>query len=166
MADEKQVKYDLDGYDVITNALMELVNQYPDLGVDTIRFSTMSEDGGIAIFPTSGAVVETEKRTVTGKVIQNCQYPFFIIYKIAGIAESNKIKVKDFLDKLGRWLEGQDIVVGNETYKLAEYPTLTGNREITAISRVTPAYLDTVEENKCENWAISMVVQYRNEFKR
>ncbi len=165
MADEK-VKYDVDGYDVLTNALMELVNQYPDLGEDIIRFSTLGEDGGIAIFPSSGAVVVTEKRTVTGKVIQNCHYPFFIIYKVAGLAESNKIQVKNFLDNLGRWLERQEIAVGDVKYKLEDYPALTGNREITAISRNTPAYLDTVEQNKSENWAISMVVQYKNELKR
>lgn len=164
MADEKKVKYDLDGFDIVTNALMNVVNQYPDLQGDKIAFSTIGEDGGIAIFPTSGAVVETERRSVTGKVAQNCNYPFFIIYKVSGVSENSKIAVKEFLDKMGRWLERQAVIIGTDSYLLEEYPKLTENREITDISRVTPAYLESIEENKAENWAISMVLKYKNEF--
>ena len=62
MANEKIVKYDIDGYDAVTSALMELLNQYPALsGNDEIAFSTLGEDSGKSMFPISGAVVETEK---------------------------------------------------------------------------------------------------------
>ena len=45
MAEQKQVKYDVDGYDAVTSALMELLNQYPSLSVgDEIGFSTLGED--------------------------------------------------------------------------------------------------------------------------
>lgn len=165
MADKKEIKYDLDGYDIITTALMELLNQYPDLGNDTIRFSTFATESGIAMFPSIGAVVETEKRSVTGKVYQNCNYPFTIVYKLAGLSEGNKIEVKDFLDKLGRWLEKQPVNIGTEQLRLADYPLLTENREIKSISRTTPSYLDTVEENKIENWVIPMILRYTNEYR-
>ena len=99
MAEQKEIKYDLDGYDIITNALMTLLNQYPGLGSDEIRFSTFGTESGIAMFPSIGAVVENERQSVTGKVYQSCNYPFNIVYKVAGVSESNKIQVKDFLDK-------------------------------------------------------------------
>lgn len=165
MAEQKAIKYDIDGYDIITNALMELLNQYPGLGSDKIRFSTFSDESGIAMFPSMGAVVETERRSVTGKVYQSCNYPFNIVYKVAGLAENNKIKVKDFLDKIGKWLEMQPVTIGTEQHLLEAYPALTDNREITSISRTTPAYLESVEENKVENWVISMILKYSNEYK-
>lgn len=165
MAEQKKIKYDLDGYDIITNALMTLLNQYPDLGSDKIRFSTFATESGIAMFPSIGAVVETERRSVTGKVYQSCNYPFNIVYKVAGLSENSKIGIKDFLDKLGKWLEMQPVTIGAEQHRLESYPALTENREIKSISRTTPAYLDTVEENKTENWVISLILRYSNEFK-
>ncbi len=164
MAEQKEIKYDLDGYDIITNALMALLNQYPDLGSDEIRFSTFATESGIAMFPSMGAIVESERRSITGYVYQSCNYPFNIVYKVAGVSERNKIKVKDFLDKLGKWLEMQSVTIGTQAYKLESYPTLTDNREITSISRTTPAYLESVEESKIENWVISMILRYKNEY--
>ena len=164
MAEQKEIKYDLDGYDIITNALMTLLNQYPDLGADKIRFSTFATESGIAMIPSVGAVVESEKKSITGYVRQSCNYPFNIVYKVAGVSENNKIQVKDFLDKLGKWLEKQTVTIGTQEHKLEAYPALTDNREITSISRTTPAYLDTVEENKVENWVISMILRYKYEY--
>lgn len=165
MAEQKEIKYDIDGYDIITNALMALLNKYPDLGNDTIRFSVFSTGSGIAMFPVVGAVVENEKRSITGKVYQSCNYPFTIVYKVSGLAESNKIEIKDFLDKLGMWLEKKTITIGNTEYKLKTYPPLTENREIKSISRVTPAYLESTEEDKTENWIISLILLYAKEYK-
>ena len=102
---------------------------------------------------------------MTGKVYQSCNYPFNIVYKVAGVSESNKIQVKDFLDKLGKWLEMQPVTIGGQVYKLEAYPALTDNREIKSISRTTPAYLESVEESKTENWVISMILRYSNEYK-
>lgn len=164
MAEQTAIKYDIDGYDIITNALMALLNQYPDLGTDKIRFSTFATESGIAMFPSLGAVVETERRSVTGKVYQSCNYPFNIVYKVAGLAENNKIVVKDFLDKIGKWLEKQPVTIGTEQHLLEAYPALTDNREIKSISRTTPAYLESVEESKTENWVISMILRYSNEY--
>ena len=60
---KKPVKYDIDGFDVITTALQELVNQFPELREgDEIAFSTLDDASGKAMFPVSGAVIESEKR--------------------------------------------------------------------------------------------------------
>ena len=167
MADEKVVKYDVDGYDAVTGALMELINQYPGVkDGDEITFSVLEEDSGKAMFPVSGAIIESEKRTITGKVTEVCLYPFYVIYRAAGLSEDRKAAVKEWLDNLGKWLERKEVFLDGETFKLNQYPRLTGSRTFLSISRQTPAYLDTVNENKSENWAIHITARYQNEYKR
>jgi hypothetical protein len=167
MAEEtKQIQYDIDGFDVITSALMELVNQFPglQLGDAEISFSTLGEDYGIAVFPTSGAVIDSQKESITGHVTQVCRYPFCVVYRAANLSESRKAAVKEWLDNLGRWLELQEITINGEKSRLTEYPTLTGNREIQLIIRQSPGYLDSINENQSENWLINIAVKYRNEY--
>lgn len=162
MAEQKQVKYDIDGYEAVTTALRELLNQYPALSEnDEITFATLGEDSGKAMFPVSSSVIETEKRSVTGKVTEVCLYPFYVIYRASGLNENRKAKVKEWLDTLGKWLEQKKVLIDGEEYKLEEYPTLTDGRKFLSISRQTPAYLDTVNENQSENWAIYISARYQ-----
>ena len=162
---EEEKKYDLDGQEVITDTLMKLINRYPGLSSeDTIKFSILGEDNGKAIFPVSGAMVETEKNTITGKVIQECLYPFYVIYRAAVLSEQRKASVKEWLDNLGKWLERQKIVVNNTEYRLDDYPSLTGERKFLSIKRNTPSYLDSTNENMSENWAIYISARYQNIF--
>lgn len=164
---EKQIRYDTDGYEILTPALRELVNQYPGLRAgDEIAFSTLGEDSGKAMFATSGGIIETERVTVTGRVKQVCLYPFTVIYRVEGPPEDRKAAIKEWLDDLGRWLEGQPISIEGTTYTLMRYPTLTGSRKFLSISRQTPGYLDSVNENHIENWAIHLSARYQNEFTR
>lgn len=167
MAEQKQVKYDIDGYDAVTSALRELLNQYPGLSVgDEIAFSTLEEESGKAMFPISGAVVETEKTTITGKVTKVCLYPFYVIYRASGLNEKRKEKVKEWLDTLGKWLEQQTVIIDGEEYRLEEYPPLTGGRKFLSVERQTPSYLDTVNENQSENWAIYISARYQYEYQK
>lgn len=160
---EKQVKYDLDGYDVVTTALLALLNQYPGLNKgEKITFSDLGEDSGMAIFPINGAVIETERKFITGRTEEVCLYPFYIIYRAGGLSSGNKATVKEWLDNLGRWLEKETVVMKGTEYKLSEYPPLTENRKFLSISRQTPSYLDTVNENKSENWAIYISARYQH----
>lgn len=163
MAD--QIKYDVDGYETVTAALLDLLNQYPGLesGYE-ISLATLGEESGIAMYPISGAVIETEKKFITGKTTQVCLYPFYIIYRASGLSESRKAAVKEWLDSLGRWLEGRTVTIKGTDYQLSEYPTLTGNRKFLSIVRQSPAYLDTVNENKSENWAVYITARYQNAF--
>ncbi len=155
MAEQKTVKYDVDGYDAVTSALRELLNQYPGLkDGEEISFSVLGEDSGKAMFPVSGAVIETETRNILGHVTQVCLYPFYVIYRASGLSENNKAKVKEWLDSLGKWLES------------VPYPPLTDGRKFLSISRQTPAYLDTVNENQSENWAIYISARYQYEYRK
>lgn len=165
MSEQKTVKYDIDGYEAVTAALRELINQYPALSEgDEISFSTLGEDSGKAMFPVSGAVIETERRSVTGKVTEVCLYPFYVIYRAAGLTENNKARIKEWLDSLGKWLEQKKVPINGTEYLLDEYPPLTDGRKFLSISRQTPAYLDTVNENQSENWAIYISARYQYEY--
>lgn len=161
------IRYDVDGYDVVTAALMELVNQYPEKRLDDeIAFSTLPEDGGIALYPVSGAVIETEREDITGHVVRHCLYPFVIVYRAADPSESRKVSIKEWLDKLGRWLERQKITVDETEYQIVKYPPLTGNREFISIERQTPAFLESKTEDATEDWQISITAKYKSEFQR
>ena len=167
MSEQKAVKYDIDGYEAVTAALRELINQYPALSEgDEISFSTLGEDSGKAMFPVSGAVIETERRSVTGKVTEVCLYPFYVIYRAAGLSENNKARIKEWLDSLGKWLERKKVLINGTEYLLEEYPPLTDGRKFLSISRQTPAYLDTVNENQSENWAIYISARYQYEYRK
>ena len=76
---KKLVTYDVDGYDIVTKALEIVLNTFPGLQpTEKIKFSSLKEDDGIAFYPVSGAVVASEKKSVTGLVDQLCNYPFFV----------------------------------------------------------------------------------------
>lgn len=164
-AKNKPVRYDVDGYDIVTNAIKDLLNQFPGLPEeDIIEFSTLSEESGIAFYPISGAVIATEKTSVTGKVEQICNYPFFVVFRSSGGSAKSKIGIKDFLDNLGKWLEKQPVTIAGETYILKKYPLLTEGRKITEIARQTPGYPEEPQENGVQDWVISLALKYRNIF--
>ena len=155
----------MNGYDQVTEALRVLVNSYPGLAPgETFSFSELDVANGKAIFPTTGGVVQSEIESITGHVTQMCLYPFTIVFRSSGLSQSRKVSAKEWLDTMGRWLERQTVLINNTEYQLESYPELTGDREIRAISRQTPAYLNDTGEDKSESWVISMVIRYRNEY--
>ena len=165
MADN-QPRYDVDSYQVVTDALMELLKQFPLLGDDEIRFSMLNEDEGIGMFPMSSAIIESEQRDIRGYVTQVCNYPFYVIYRALGLTEERKQAVIEWLDTLGQWLEKQPIIADSQTVRLEEYPPLSGDREFTEIKRTSTASLGDVYTNNAEDWTISISAQYRNRYKR
>ena len=164
---EKEIRYDLDGIPVITDALISLLNDYPGLvDANEITFADLDEEGGITIVPISGAVIETEKTDITDHVTQVCLYPFYVIYREKDLSERRKIKTKEWLDNLGMWLERQIVTINKTEYQLEEYPDLTGDRKFLSIERQSPAYLDKNEEDATEDWVIYISARYQNEFNR
>lgn len=158
-------RYDVEGYDVITSALIGLLNEFPGLPTGgKIKFGSLEADGGITMFPTSGAVIEQEKNYIYGGVYQLCRYPFTVYYRVAGQSENRKVAVQEWLDLLGRWLEGQVITIGATNYQLASYPAITGGRRFKDIRRQSPAYLESIDENHIEDWVVSITARYENEF--
>ena len=166
MMDSKTITYDIDGYKIISDALKDLLNKYPGLSEgDEITFSGLLKDGGKSFYPITGAVVETTRTGVTGHVRQICRYPFHIYYSVpANLSEEAKITVKEWLDELGRWLEGHAIAIGDVEYQLTEYPKLTENRKILSIERQTPAFANDPMDNQMQAWEIYISARYQYEF--
>ncbi len=163
----KEIRYDLNGIPVITDALINLLNEYPGLtDADEITFADLDENGGVTIVPISGAVIETEKTDITDHFTQVCLYPFYVIYREKDLSERKKIKTKEWLDNLGMWLERQLVTINNTEYQLEEYPDLTGDRKFLSIERQSPAYLDKNEEDATQDWVIYISARYQNEFNR
>lgn len=164
---EEILGYDIDGQEVISTAIMDLLNKYPAIDKymdDYIAYATLDEKKGKAIFPTSGSAILSEEKDITGHTEQICEYPFIVIYRLSGLTESRREQVKEWLDNLGRWLEKQTIVIGTVEYKLEEYPALTRGRKFDSIKRTSAAFLDSINEAKAENWAINISAIYKNEF--
>lgn len=168
MAEEnKEVRYDVDGYETLTEALMQLCKEFATLtDVGDIYFASLPGDRGRALIPITGAIIETEHKYISGLTSQKCLYPFFVQYKASGLSEARRAAAKEWLDNLGRWLEKQTVLIDNVQHRLEKYPALTEGRKLTAIERQTPAYLEEVQENGVELWTIYITAKYRNEFYR
>lgn len=164
---DKETRYDIEGFDVITNALRQLLNKFPGLrNGKEVSFSYLEDKSGISIYPSSGAIIEREHEGITGHVTQTCLYPFHVIYRVYNLNENRKAAIKEWLDNLGRWLERQEIVIDGVRHRMEQYPELTGNRKILTIERKTPGYLDGTNDNGSEDWGVLITLRYRNEFDR
>lgn len=155
---------DVNGSEIVSTALMALLNEFPALNGKKIRFSTLDDSTGLGFFPTTGAAILSRKKSVTGHVNIQCTYPFNVIYRAAAKTETQKLAIKEFLDTLGKWLEQQPIVVNGETTQLHEYPELDEGRIITSIARSTPAHLSAAYQDGVEDWLVSILVRYKYEY--
>ena len=167
MSDQKPIGKDATGYEVITEAMKDLLNQFPGLydGED-VKYEELAADSGIAFSNDAGALIYTEREDVTGGVHQTCRYPFFIVYRAASSAkERQKMSIQEFLDAFGKWLCREPAVIDGETYKLSGYPKLSGSRQIKKITRDN-SYGTEPQENGVQDWLLAVTVQYTNDFKK
>lgn len=163
MANLKTV-IDIDGTDIFSTVLLQLLNSFPGVTAGEIKFSTLGTSSGIGFFPTSGAVLLSDTADITGHVKQVCLYPFNIVYRAAPQTEAQKLRVKEFLDTLGKWLELQTVTIGGEYCRLSEYPTIDDTRKIKSIRRTSAGHLYASYTDGIEDWLISATLQYENEY--
>lgn len=161
---KQQPVIDIEGTGIISTALITLLNQFPGLQGKEITFSTLSDSSGIGFFPTSGAVLLSNVEDITGHVKQVCLYPFTIVYRSAPKSDRQKLRIKEFLDTLGKWLEQQPVTISNTEYQLSGYPELERGRVIKTISRTNPAHLESTYQDGIEDWTIAATVRYEAEF--
>ena len=161
-----QKTFDIDGSEAVSKVLLTLLNTFPGLSTGKkVQFSTLSETSGIGFFPTSGAALLSSNEDITGHVKQVYLYPFNIVYRAAPKTEAQKLRIKEFLDTLGKWLELQPVVINDQNHKLTAYPDLSaGNRVIKSISRTNPGHLSAAYQDGIEDWVISATLRYENEF--
>lgn len=134
----------------LTNAIMGMLNEYPDLAEgERFAFARLEETGGLAMYPGTGAVIEEEHRSVTGKVRQVCRYPFILLSKAGGLSEERRRGAKEWMEAVARWLEQRK-----------DMPALTGGRTLQGFSMQSPGYLYDVDESKAEIWAVELAARY------
>lgn len=164
---EQNLQNDIDGFDRITDALLNLLNSFPLLATgETIAYAMLEESTGKSMFAIGGAVIKAQRESVTGHVKQKCMYPFQVVFRATGLSQNRKIAVKERLDALGRWLEKQTISDGEASYTLEEYPVLEDGRIITEIKRTSPAYINDIESNDITDTIITIQCEYDYEFDR
>lgn len=159
----KPIGVDAAGFEVLTKAVLALISTFPGLDGKEILFEELSKTSGIAISADNGALVMTEKRSITDHVKQTCQFPFFVIYRTAATKEWEKLRVQIFLDTLGKWLCKEPITVNEATVRLSAFPPLSDGRRITRITRSNCYGLDPNEDG-VQDWLLPVTVQYENEF--
>lgn len=164
MAEKNQYPIDIDGSEIVSTALRTLLNQFPGLGDKRITFVHLNDTNGIAFFPTSGAALLSSTEDITGHVKQECMYPFTVVYRAAPKNESARIRMKELLDTLGRWLEMQPVTVSRKTYQLTSYPALEQGRVIKYIKRTNPAHYNAAYQDGVEDWLIALTLKYDSEF--
>lgn len=159
----KPIGKDATGYELLTNAIKNLLNQFPGLNGQKISFEALGEEDGIAFSADAGALVMSELRSITDHISQTCQYPFFVIYRTTATREFQKINVAAFLDSLGKWLCKEPVEINGESHRLDSYPSLSDGRRITRITRDNTYGLEP-NENKTQDWMLPVSVQYNYEF--
>ena len=167
MPGENKQRIDVAESDAMTKVINDLLNDCPLLEADDseILFSTLGKDSGFGWFPISGVIIVDEKQFVTGRKLSTYNYPFYIIYRVGEPKSKQKMNIKEYLDDIGRWLEKQKIIVEGTEVELKAYPKLSDDREITAVARQTPAYLDNTNDNGVEDWAVLIALNYKKEVK-
>lgn len=163
MENAKPMGLDGAGSDILKEAILLLLNEFPGLDGQMITFSGLSEDGGISMEPDSGALIYTERKFITGDVLRECQFPFFVIYRSAAASSFLKMSVAEFLDTLGAWVCKEPVVVDGQGYQLTAFPKLTGGRTVTGITRFNSYALEP-NQNKTQDWVIPITVRYKHEF--
>ena len=164
MADmPKPIGIDATGYELLTEAVLMLLAQYPGLDGREILFEELSKTGGIAFSADNGALIMTERKTITGKIWQTCQYPFYVVYRTTSTQERQKLQVQTFLDSLGKWLCQEPAEIKKGQYEqLTEYPDLSQGRKITRVTRLNSYALEPNNEG-VQDWILPVTVQYTNE---
>lgn len=161
--EQKPLGIDGSGYEILKNAVLDLLNVFPGLNGDLITFSGLSEDGGISMEPDSGTLIYKEKRDITGGVSRECQFPFFVVYRSGASSPALKMGISEFLDILSAWLCREPVTIDGKTYQLTEYPNLTGGRAITHATRFNSYALDP-NPNNTQDWVVPITVHYKHEF--
>lgn len=163
MEEVKPIGADATGYELLTRAVKDLLNQYPGLGGQKIAFEELGEESGIAFSADAGALVMSERRSITDHVRQTCQFPFLVIYRTSATREFQKLNVTNFLDSLGKWICKEPVDISGIEHRLFSYPALSSGRKITQITR-NNAYGTVPNENGSQDWILPVSVQYTNEF--
>lgn len=160
----EQVRTDVEHTDTLTEVIKGLLNSYPELKGE-FSFATLEDKNSKAFYSDSGALILRERESITGYVVQECVYPFVVMMRSGGTREKRKIFIKDLLDNIGRYLEGQPITIEDTTYTM-DKPELEDPMEFKKIERTTNSYMLEPNSDNTEDWVINIQLHYNNNFWR
>lgn len=158
----KPIGVDSEGFEVLTSAILSLMKEYEEIIGTEIYFEELGKDSGIAFSANDGALVMSEKQDILGGYMQTCQYPFYVVFRISGTRERQKLQAQIFLDSIGKWLCMEPAEIKGEVHILKKYPELTSNRKITRVTRLNSYGLEPNSEN-VQDWILPVTVQYTNQ---
>lgn len=167
MADkQKPIGWDFTGCEVMADVVRVLLNQFPGLDDgESIGFENLKKDSGIVFSADNGALIYAEKEDVCGGVVQQCRYPFFVVYRTAASDEKQKLRIQQFLDALGKWMCKEPVTYGGTSFKLKGYPVLASGRTIKRIIRGNSYGLEP-DDSGVQDWLLPVTIEYENEFER
>ena len=159
----KPIKEDPEGYEVLTDAIFSLLEEYGQLLIPPkeIYFEDISASG-IAFSADNGALVYTETPDILGGYTQTCQYPFYVVYRNTSTMETQKLYAQRFLDTLGKWLCMEPAEINGVMQTLKRYPDLKQGRKITRVTRGNSYGLEPNADG-VQDWLLPVTVQYTNE---
>lgn len=162
MEEMKPIGVDAAGFEILTNAVLDLLSRFPGLNGREIRFEELGAESGIAFSANNGALIMSERRSITDRVTQVCQYPFFVVYRTTSTKEFQSLQVQAFFDSIGKWVCKEPVEIGG-VMVAATYPELSNGRKITRITRSNSYGLEPREDG-VQDWLLPITVQYTNEF--
>ena len=165
MAD-KPIGKDATGYEILTDAMKSLLNQYPGLhDGEKIKYEELGANSGIAFYADAGALIYSEKEDVCGTMHQVCQYPFIVVYRTASDKERQKLSVQRFLDNLGKWICREPVAIDDVETRLSSFPELSQGRVIKRITRDN-SYGTEPQENGVQDWLLPVTVKYEYDWEK
>lgn len=132
--------------DQIARSVVILVNSYPDLPVDIVRYEQIEETAPSMTISAIQATYKVEE-FITGTYI--AEFPFKILYRISpGRSMDKRLEADELLNNIGDWLTKQ-------TANLGEGKTFLG------ISRDTQSVIEQQYSGGEEDHQIFLTLQYK-----
>lgn len=137
-------------YDIIGNALWNLVKDYPrtmeDPDIPPAQYDALGVDSSLAVLVDGGRY---KKRNVLGGF--TAEVNFRVAYKSLPTTSPGRIDAQAFVGRIVSWLETTE-----------DLPRLTGGRIITKITAQTLPYKYESETDKSIVYAADVVMEYES----
>lgn len=157
MGEEKQLQtLDIAEQEAIGRAVVMMVKNAPMILKRTqIRYEDMALNA-LGIFPQQGTVYL--RRYISGAF--DGQYSFFLRTRVKPTSDDRKISEEARLNTIAMWLEGKPVTYDGKTYQIADYPALTEGRMIRQISRASPAFMASMQDDGTVDYQVNLQLQY------
>lgn len=152
-------------YPDLTDAVMALLGVIGGKLGRTIRFETLGDDCGIALFMRDGGTAASEETDITGVRRRVYRQPMDIVYRAAPSGEDGRRYAAETLETIGNWLSGERVTVGGddggEELSLDGYPAIKDGRFVRIVRRAS--YAGTPSKNGVVDRVLPLIAEYERE---